>query len=209
MGYYTETDNVYSDTCNIFREDTDVVEYVDGTRIIHKPAIIIINNENIIFNFDNYNLYYSEMLLATEVPEYLRAEDLSKLEIEKSNKKSPYGKIKIEIDYGDGSNEVLNKPLIYKFEETSNTWSSTEHFYNFTDKKYFENINYITFIIKNIEGIKDKVIIPFTILTSAAVTYNVKMDLISANLTNDNNTSFVFNMVNNNQLVFAIDKKKS
>ena len=209
MGYYTEADNVYSDTYNVVRKDTDIIEYVDNTRIIHKPSIIIINNENIIFNFNNYNLYYNEMLLATEALEYLRAENLSKLEIEKSNKKSPYGKIKIEIDYGDGNNETLNKPLTYKSEKMFDAWTITEHFYNFTDKKYFENVNYITFIIKNIEGIKDKIIIPFIILNSDAINYNVKMDLISANLTNDNRTSFVFNIINDNQLIFATDKKKS
>ena len=208
MGYYTEAANIYKNEYNVIKEEDDVIEYSDVMRIITKPAIVIINNENIQFNFDSYNLHYFDKKLATQKGEYLSSEDSRKIELEGSDIKSPYTKIKIKIDYGDGKKEILSKPLNYTNFSKLNDWACTEHFYNFNDKKYYEGTHYITFIIKNIEGLTDKIIIPFTVLNTQAVNYNVKMDLISANLTNDNNVSFVFNIVGDNQIVFASLKKK-
>ena len=210
MGYYTETINTYSNEYNVIREQNDIIEYIDGIRIVTKPAIVIINSENIKFNFDDYALYYYDKVLVSQSNDCFTTKDNKKIETEKSGLKSPYEKIKIKIDYGDGCKETLTKPLTHKkFILTGDdNWSNTEHFYNFNDEKYFNGIHYIIFTIKNLEGIKDKVIIPFTILNSIAANYNIKMDLVSANLTNDNNVSFVFNIPGDNQIVFASNKKK-
>lgn len=211
MGYYIEATNIYSNEYDVMRESDDTIEYIDGIRVVTKPAIVIINGEAIKFNFNNYTLYYYDKMLATESKDYLSTQDNKKIETEKSGVKSPYDKIKIKINYGDGDTETLIKPLTHKkyMLTGDDDWSSVEHFYNFNDEKYFNGIRYITFNIKNLEGLEDKIIIPFTILTSVAANYNIKMDLISANLTNDNNVSFVFNIVGDNQIVFATDKKKS
>lgn len=211
MGYYIESTNIYSDEYNIVREYNDVIEYIDGIRVVTKPAVVIINNENIKFNFDDYILYYYDKMLIAQNSKYLSTQDDKKIKVGNADFKSPYDKIKIKIDYGDGNKETLIKPLTHsKYILTGdNNWSNVTHFYSFNDKKYFEGTQYITFIIKNIEGIVDKVIIPFTILTSNAANYNIKMDLVSANLTNDNNVSFVFNILGDNQLVFATNKKNS
>lgn len=211
MGYYTEATNIYSNEYIVMRESDDTIEYIDGIRVVTKPAIVIINGEAIKFNFNNYTLYYYNKMLATESKDYLSTQDNKKIETEKSGVKSPYDKIKIKINYGDGATETLIKPLTHKkyMLTGDNDWSSVEHFYNFNDEKYFNGIQYIIFNIKNLEGLEDKIIIPFTILTSVAANYNIKMDLISANLTNDNDVSFVFNIVGDNQIVFATDKKKS
>lgn len=208
MGYYTEAANIYKDEYNVIREQTDDIKYSDGLRIVTKPAIVIIDNENIRFNFKDYDLCYFDKMLATQKDEYLGTENLYKIELENSAAKSPYSKIKIMIDYGDDKKETLFKPLNRTNSNDLDDWAHVDHFYNFNDKKYYEGTHYITFIIKNIEGLTDKIIIPFTVLNTLAANYNVRMDLISANLTNDNNVAFVFNVVGDNQIVFASLKKK-
>lgn len=211
MGYYIEGTDIYSDEYAVIRENTDIIEYDSKLRIITKPEIIIINNEKITFNFENYKLSYYTMALASQVNKLFETEEKQKRIIETENTEtlSPYEKIKIKINFGDGVKQTLSKPLTYKnyILKKDEIWDSTEHFYSFEDEKYYNGQQNIIIEIKNIEGITDKIIIPFTVLNTVASEYNVKMDLISANLTNDNNVSFVFNILNDNQLVFASNKQ--
>jgi hypothetical protein len=212
MGYYKETDNVYADEYNVIRDNNEIISYSAGIRIITKPTIVLINNESLKFNFEKYILTYYTKALADENINIISNEIKNKaISVENAEKISPYDKIKIKIDFGDGNKEVLSKPLTHKeyILYGNDTWYSTTHFYSFNDKKYFENINYITAEIRNIEGIVDKVVIPFIVLNSSAADYNVKLDLISANLTNSNDISFVFNILNDNQIVFATNKENS
>ena len=183
MGYYVDKTNFYSEIYNVVREDNDIIDYSANGRIITKNKIIIINNELITFNLEKYDLYY----------------------IEQDEKKSPYGKIKIKVDFGDGQNNLSVKPLSHKNFILGNTtsWCTIEHFYSFKEKEYFEKEGKIIFEIKNIEGLCDTIIIPFELINSSVNSYNAKLDLMSANLTNDNNISFVFNNVQDNQLIFA------
>jgi hypothetical protein len=211
MGYYIEDTDIYSDEYMVIRESTDIIEYGSKLRIITKPEIIIINNEKITFNFENYKLSYYTMALASQVNKLFETEEKEKRIIETENTEtlSPYEKIKIKINFGDGLKQTLDKPLTHKnyILKKDEIWDSTEHFYSFEDEKYYNSKQHIIIEIKNIEGIMDKIIIPFTVLNTVASEYNVKMDLISANLTNDNNISFVFNILNDNQLVFASNKQ--
>ena len=211
MGYYIEGTDIYSDEYAVIRENTDIIEYDSKLRIITKPEIIIINNEKITFNFKNYKLSYYTMALASQEDKLFETEEKEKRIIETENTEtlSPYEKIKIKINFGDGVKQTLNKPLTHKnyILKKDEIWDSTEHFYSFEDEKYYNGQQNIIIEIKNIEGITDKIIIPFTVLNTTASEYNVKMDLISANLTNDNNVSFVFNILNDNQLVFATNKQ--
>lgn len=212
MGYYKESDNVYAEEYNVIREVSDKISYISEIRVIEKPQIIIINNEDITFNLEKYVLTYYKSIISSQKEEGLKAENTDDYVIvEKSEKVSPYEKIKIKIDFGDGNKKTLIKPLTHKefiLNGTSN-WASVKHHYSFNDKKYFDSIQYIIIEIKNIEGIVDKIIIPFTILSSLAADYDLKMDLLSANLTNDNNVSFIFNILNNNQIVFTTNKENS
>lgn len=211
MGYYIEGTDIYSDEYMVIRESTDIIEYDSKLRIITKPEIIIINNEKITFNFENYKLSYYTMALASQVNKLFETEEKEKRIIETENTEalSPYEKIKIKINFGDGLKQTLDKPLTYKnyILKKDEIWDSTEHFYSFEDEKYYNGKQHIVIEIKNIEGITDKIIIPFTVLNTVASEYNVKMDLVSANLTNDNDVSFVFNILNDNQLVFATNKQ--
>ena len=211
MGYYIEGTDIYSDEYAVIREITDIIEYDSKLRIITKPEIIIINNEKITFNFKNYKLSYYTMALASQEDKLFETEEKEKRIIETENTEtlSPYEKIKIKINFGDGVKQTLNKPLTHKnyILKKDEIWDSTEHFYSFEDEKYYNDKQHIVIEIKNIEGITDKIIIPFTVLNTVASEYNVKMDLISANLTNDNDVSFVFNILNDNQLVFASNKQ--
>lgn len=212
MGYYTETDNIYGEEYYIIRENEDKISYISKIRIVEKPQIVIINNEDITFNLKNYVLNYYESIISSQKEEGLKVEKSNEyIIVEKSEKPSPYEKIKIKIDFGDGHKANLVKPLTHKelILNGSSDWSIIKHHYSFNDKKYFEKINYIVIEVKNIEGLIDKIVIPFTILSSLAADYNLKMDLLSANLTNDNNISFVFNILNNNQIVFASNKEDS
>lgn len=211
MGYYIEGNDIYSNEYIVIRESTDIVEYDSKLRIIYKPEIIIINNEKITFNFENYKLSYYNAALTTQNGELLETlgEEKNVIKLENSESLSPYEKIKIKINFGDDNKKILSKSLTHKnyILKKNEKWDSIEHFYSFNDEKYYNGKQYIVIEIKNIEGITDKIIIPFTVLNTVASEYNVKMDLVSANLTNDNDVSFVFNILNDNQLVFATNKQ--
>lgn len=213
MGYYIEGNDIYSNEYIVIRESTDIVEYDSKLRIIYKPEIIIINNEKITFNFENYKLSYYNAALTTQNGELLETlgEEKNVIKLENSESLSPYEKIKIKINFGDDNKEILSKSLTHKnyILKKNEKWDSIEHFYSFNGEKYYNGKQYIVIEIKNIEGITDKIIIPFTVLNTVASEYNVKMDLVSANLTNDNDVSFVFNILNDNQLVFATNKQNS
>lgn len=213
MGYYIEDTDIYSDEYMVIRESTDIIEYDSKLRIITKPEIIIINNEKITFNFENYKLSYYNAALTTQNGELLETlgEEKNVIKLENSESLSPYEKIKIKINFGDNNKEILSKSLTHKnyILKKNEKWDSVEHFYSFDDEEYYNGKQYIIIEIKNIEGITDKIIIPFTVLNTVASEYNVKMDLVSANLTNDNDVSFVFNILNDNQLVFASNKEDS
>lgn len=213
MGYYIEGIGIYSDEYTVIRENTDNVEYDSKLRIITKPEIIIINNEKITFNFENYKLSYYTIGLKAQTDELFETEEDEKriIEVENAESLSPYEKIKIKINFGDGNNKTISKPLTHKnyILKKDTNWDSVEHFYSFEEEKYYNGQQYIIIVIKNIEGITDKIIIPFKVFNTAVSEYNIKMDLISANLTNDNNISFIFNVGNENQLVFASIKENS
>lgn len=145
--------------------------------ITEMPAIVITNNENITFDFSSY---------------YIKNED---------DTKNPYEKIKIKIDYGDGNKETLIKPLTNK----GKIWDKIKHHYNFTDPEIFNNGGNIVIEIKNIEGITDKITIPFEILESTSTSYNVALELLNANLTNDSRISFILNNLQDNQIILAKD----
>ena len=66
MGYYTETDNVYTEEYNVVRDNNESISYFSGVRVITKPAIILINNENLKFNFEKYILTYYTKALSDE-----------------------------------------------------------------------------------------------------------------------------------------------
>ena len=217
MGYYKETDNVYSQEYYVIQEETDKVSYPNNIRLIEKTPIVIINNESINFNLKNYILYNydynisEENIIETEIMERdLIKEETTKTFIkpEIANRQSNYSKIRIKIDFGDDSSIISNKPLTYKGKDS---WDIINHHYSFSDKKFFEkNFNgKIIITINNIENLKDIIIIPFKIEKLSAATRGIKMDLISANLTNDNNISFTFNILNDNQIVFATNKENS
>lgn len=115
---------------------------------------------------------------------------------------SQYDKIKIKIDFGDGKKNLLIKPL----NSRGGTWDIIEHFYSIDDKETIETGNKITIEIKNIEGLTDNIVIPFEILKSESTSYNVALELLNANLTNDNKISFIFNNIQDNQVILASTK---
>lgn len=209
MGYYVDKTNFYSEIYNVVREDNDIIDYSTNGRIITKNKIIIINNESITFNLEKYDLYYiTKHIIKEEIDKKISSEKINPFIIEQSGKKSPYDKIKIKVDFGDGQHDLLVKPLSHKNFILGNktSWCTIEHFYSFKEKEYFEKGGKIIFEIKNIEGLCDIIIIPFELINSSVNNYNAKLDLMSANLTNDNNISFVFNNVQDNQLIFASTK---
>lgn len=231
MGYYKESDNVYEEDYYVVNDSNDIISYVNGYRRILKNPIVIFNNENINFNFENYILYEYNYVISTEnnIKDNEKKVELEKndglLEKEGSIKKSPYPQIKIKIEFGDDTSEILDKPLTYKNKET---WNQVTHHYEFKDEKFFEETNEkdsldkdieaifgksykskIIITINNVINIKDTIVIPFDIEKSSSSINGRKMDLISANLTNNNNISFTFNIVNDKQIVFATNKKNS
>jgi hypothetical protein len=216
MSYYIEGVNVYEEDYYVIRENSDIITYSDNVRYIRKTPIVIINNEDITFNFKNYILYNYDYSIIEELKrsetgiERVFSKEKSEntsIKTEKSSFESKYSKIKIKIDFGDNTNKTLIKSLT---PSGKNSWDIITHHYNFTDKKYFDKeekyIGEIRISINNVENLKDIVIIPFTIGKASSTIEGLKMNLLSANLTNDNKISFTFNVLNDNQIVFANTK---
>ena len=231
MGYYKESNNVYEENYYVTNDNEDIVFYMDGHRQIIKSPIVIFNNENIKFNFQNYALRDYEYVISAEDT---LADKNKKVQLEESKKllkqeglarKCEHQQIRIKIEFGDDQTVILNKPLTYKEIEA---WDKIDHHYEFKDKKFFEDngerdaidlqiesifgkryVGKIVITLNNILNTRDVVIIPFNIEKSSSSINGKKMELISANLTNDNNVAFTFNIVNDKQIVFASKKKNS
>lgn len=230
MGYYKESKNVYEEDYYVVREDDDIISYVNNSRQILKTPIIIFNNESINFNFKNYRLFDYKWIIKEEENAneqgnlFISENNIELIETEGALKMSPFQQIKIKIDYGDNKSEILNKPLVYRGE---NQWDAISHHYEISDTHFFDEkepddidniiektfgkkyISKILITLSNILNLKDTIIIPFDIENLSSAANGIKMELLSANLTNDNNISFAFNIINDKQVVFASNKEKS
>ena len=103
---------------------------------------------------------------------------------------------KMIIDFGDGSNDILIKPM--KSEDES--WMSFSHYFKF---KEGVNEGNIEIKVYNLYGESATVIIPFYVKRQSLQEQNIEFRLVSANLCNDKKISYIFNIPQRNQLILA------
>ena len=133
----------------------------------YKDGIEIVNNEEISFNLKDFK------------------------DIEHSDSIH-----KIEVDFGDGSNFTLNKPI--KSEDEN--WMNVSHRFAFK-----EDINngIIKIHFYNLYGESIAKEINFKLKQLSLQEQEIEFRLVSANLRNDKKISYVFNNINKNQLILA------
>lgn len=175
----------------IFKEYlVDGTIYAGNGDIIKEDFIEIFNNEKMIFDFSNL---------------VFKCSDLSVTGVELN---------KIKIDWGDGNTNTLTKELKHKGNSINNkgqSWKRIEHIYN-TDKRNIyltDEVNAlpkITIHLYNTYNDVVKIIIPFKLIYKTIYDLNCNFDIMSANVTNNNLTSFVLKE-NNNESISVVQTK--
>lgn len=175
----------------IFKEYlVDGTIYAGNGDIIKEDFIEIFNNEKMIFDFSNL---------------VFKCSDLSVTGVELN---------KIKIDWGDGNTNTLTKELKHKGNTINNkgqSWKRIEHVYN-TDKRNIyltDEVNAlpkITIHLYNTYNDVVKIIIPFKLIYKTIYDLNCNFDIMSANVTNNNLTSFVLKE-NNNESISVVQTK--
>lgn len=143
-----------------------------------KDSFNIVNNESIIFDFNDYIL----------------------------ENEQDYTISKIIIKFGDGTTEKLIKPIqiIKNKINTKNSWCITEHFYNIVEDLDGEKNITITFITDYGEAVERPY--NFNILENNILDYGANFEIVNANITNDKNVSYVFKNMDHDLLIFAQTK---
>ena len=200
MGYYYK--NNYETVLTVSNDTlTSNFELCEG------EVVEIVNNESIKFDFKNFKQYSNVGLILSEKEKeivfntlqeapILLEKDSEPFVLEHSYFQSEDCLYKIIIDYKDGERVTLNKPL----SKDDNGWLEDEHTFNF-DKEITEDVIDIYFY--NLYGFLHHVKLKFK--TKNLSTYNkgIELSLVSANMDNDKNISYVFNNLNENQLILA------
>lgn len=103
---------------------------------------------------------------------------------------------KIHIENGDGSVELKQKPI--KGDDKS--WLTWSHKYNFKNTAQNKNI---TITLYSLCGATDVITIPFTILETSIEQQGIDLELVTANIDNSKEISYIFNNKTENQLILA------
>ena len=165
-------------------------------------AIIVKNNESIIFDFDGYSLTRDKDYILEENPEnILLLEDGSEFLMEYNEDPYLKGIIKISIDFGDGTNIIQFKPI----KSSSSSWNKIEHRFAFKNESDFSTSEEksIKISVYSIDGKSNSFTIKYTVDKVSAAQYGLDLNLVNANITNDKNISYIFNDNNNKQIIIA------
>lgn len=164
-------------------------------------AIIVKNNESIIFDFDGYSLTRDKDYILEENPEnILLLEDGSEFLMEYNEDPYLKGIIKISIDFGDGKNIIQFKPI----KSSSSSWNKIEHRFAFKNESDFTSEEKSMKIsVYSIDGKSNSFTIKYTVDKVSAAQYGLDLNLVNANITNDKNISYIFNDNNNKQIIIA------
>ena len=165
-------------------------------------AIIVKNNESIIFDFDGYSLTRDKDYILEENPEnILLLEDGSEFLMEYNEDPYLKGIIKISIDFGDGTNIIQFKPI----KSSSSSWNKIEHRFAFKNESDFSTSEEKSMKISvySIDGKSNSFTIKYTVDKVSAAQYGLDLNLVNANITNDKNISYIFNDNNNKQIIIA------
>lgn len=186
MGFYLG--NTYQTTIDLGENG----KYTNG--------IEIANNETIIFTAKNVIMYTDDAFLSVEKSDdTLVQESYDTILPEKSTFKVEKCLYKIKIDYGDGKSSIITRPI----KNNDSSWLTFSHHYCFEN---FED-NVIKVTLYNLYGFAVEMEIPFKIRKSSLQNQGIELELITANLDNSKNVSYVFNEVANNQIILAKMRK--
>lgn len=177
-----------------------------GKDYLYQKGIILINNENTIFDFSNYtqNREMNAIIKENKPNPNVFTEKETNLLVENSGLAIKDCLFKIIIDYKDGTIESLNKP-----DNNSTDWLKTTHKFSFTGDEYYNlssNVSTwptIDITLYNLYGFKDEISIPFKLKKASFNQSNTKLKLISANIRNDNKIAYTFLDENTNQIILT------
>jgi hypothetical protein len=158
----------------------------------------------------NYNNKYSEKLIINaSTPSTIEVVNNEDFIIDFTENTD---KIKIYIDYGDGKTDKLVKPIVVKsgaINVDDRGWMTSSHFYGFKNESDFSSTASKTISIRMYD-IKGN-------CTSKSIRYSVKknildgqsrtLEIISANITNKGDVSYVINNTANKQIIFLKGEK--
>jgi hypothetical protein len=173
---------------------------------LYQKGIILINNENTVFDFSNYT-QNREMnaIIKENIPNRnVFTEKETNLLVENSGLAIKDCLFKIIIDYKDGTIESLNKP-----DNNSTDWLKTTHKFSFTGDEYYNLSSDVStwptidISLYNLYGFKDEISIPFKLKKASFNQSNTKLNLISANIRNDNKIAYTFLDENTNQIILT------
>lgn len=158
------------------------------------PPIEIINNEKITFDFTG-------LVVHAATAGILNFDNVET--------------IKIHIDWGDGTNDRLSKPLISDKSSIGvyrpNQWKVTEHVFNVT-KRYEYKTNDTKFLHKIIvtayNSFNDKftIIIPYKMVYKTLYDLGSEFTMFSSNTTNTNKVSYTLKQKSNDSMIVVMSK---
>lgn len=159
-----------------------------NTKAIYKETVEIFNNETFTLDFEGITFNTNQ-------------EGVDNVELLKAN-----------IDWGDGSSETIYKRLysstssIGTYETTS--WKRVTHLYN-TDKKNIyltddvRSLPKITITLYNTFNDSVKIYIPYKLVYKSIYDLGTSFKMLSANISNDNHSSFVIKNKNDESLMIV------
>lgn len=107
---------------------------------------------------------------------------------------------KIIIDFKDGSTAVLQRPINNVSNDTS--WMTIDHTFNFKNEPE-GNYGIIDMHLYYLYGTEKHIKLKFIIKGQSLQNQDVKLSLVNANMDNNKKVSYIFNYLNENQLLLA------
>lgn len=110
--------------------------------------------------------------------------------------------LRIDIEWGDGVKETITpknyQSTSFEYEVEMSNWYTKRHTYHF-----YEEVAKTDLYITVYNTLNDKVVIkqPINLKYKSISEENVRYELISANITNDNTVSYVINDANTKQMI--------
>lgn len=204
MGYYYK--NNYETALNV-----NNAELTSDLYICDGETVEIVNNESIRFDFRKFiqESNMGSILLENEKENLLHKEQESPIRLEKQdndvfdfflleNNFFPVETClyKIIIDFKDGTKVTLQRPII----GTGNSWMVLDHIFNFQNDVEEDVIDMHLY---NLYGFETHLKLKFKVKQLSLQSQGIELSLVSANMDNNKSVSYIFNDLNENQLLLA------
>lgn len=150
-----------------------VDDFITGSQSFVKDAIEIINNESILFDFTKLDIRASSI----DILNYLNVEI-----------------VKIHIDWGDGQEDKLSKPLVSQSSSIGvfrpDGWKVVSHTFNVAKRYQDGEQNAIVVTAFNTHNDKVIIKIPYSVVYKTIYDLGSEFSVFSANTTNTNQVSY-------------------